>query len=118
MKQEDTEHTGKDHKTKKYGSGIYIALWTLGIMLGLLVVFLGRFFGYGGNPLHIVVPMAPLLTGMLAIVALLLGYFSLTRGLKEHEAMKKRSGVLLLTLGVFMVAGHFVFRQLMPVLLG
>ncbi|MDR2197597.1 MAG: hypothetical protein LBO07_06525 [Coriobacteriales bacterium] len=105
------EHTGT-------GSVAYIALWTTLIMLGLVVEFLGRFFGYAGNPLAIFHPLIPALTGISAAFVVLAGYFTLVGKRAKRSVMTKRTGVLLVMLGAFMLAGFFVFRQVIPLVFG
>jgi hypothetical protein len=105
-------------KGRSYGSAGFIALWTALIMLGMVVEFLGRFFGYVNNPLAIFHPLIPALTGIVAALVILAGYFTLTGKRAKHEVMARRTGVLLIVLGASMLVCFFIFKQVIPLVFG
>jgi vacuolar-type H+-ATPase subunit I/STV1 len=99
------------------GSG-FVAFWTLAILLGLALVFAGRFFGYANNQAHVVLPQLPLFTGILSVIIILLGYSVFARGSSTQRTMGRRTGTEMMAMGAFMLAGHFVFKMAMPYICG
>jgi hypothetical protein len=101
-----------------YGGTGFIVAWTVLIMLGMAVEFLGRFFGYTDNPLAMYHPLIPAFTGILAAFIILAGYFTLISRQAKQRAMTRRTGVLLITLGISMLIGFFIFKQIIPLIFG
>ncbi|MDR1185344.1 MAG: hypothetical protein LBK67_11195 [Coriobacteriales bacterium] len=104
--------------SKDYGSARFITLWTVLIMLGMALEFLGRLFGYADNPLAFYHPVIPALTGIVAAVVILSGYFTLTGKRAKQQTMTRRTGVLLIALGASMLIGFFLFKQMIPQIFG
>ncbi|MDR2109177.1 MAG: hypothetical protein LBP28_06945 [Coriobacteriales bacterium] len=113
-----TDQQKTHQKDQDAGSTGFIAAWTLLIMLGLAVEFFGRLLGYEGNPLAVHYPWAAMFAGMAAVVIVLAGYFTLAGKQAKQSTMSRRKGVLLLTLGAFMLAGFFIFKQVIPQIFG
>jgi hypothetical protein len=109
-----TEYENKQN----YGSAGYIAWWTILIMLGMAVEFLGRLFGYADNPLAVFHPLIPAFTGIAAALIILAGCFGLMNKRAKHDVMAKRTGVLLIVLGASMLISFFIFRQVIPLIFG
>jgi hypothetical protein len=105
-------------ESNEYGTTRFIVLWTLLIMLGIILEFFGRFFGYAGNPLSIFHPFIPALTGIIAAIILLAGYFTFTGKRAKQDSMTRRTGMLLITLGSFMLISFFILKRVMPLLFG
>jgi hypothetical protein len=109
--------TGCD-KDASYGGTGFIVVWTLLIMLGMVVEFLGRFFGYVGNPLAVFHPLVSAFTGIMAALIILAGYFTLMSQQAKRRAMTRRTGVLLITQGASMLISFFIFKQVIPLIFG
>jgi hypothetical protein len=106
------EHNGE------YGSTGFIIKWTLLVMGGLCVEFVGRFFGYVDNPLSLYHPVVSALVGILAIAVVLAGLFALRKGQMTNQAMTKRTGVMMFVCGGTMLIGFFLFRFIIPQIFG
>jgi uncharacterized membrane protein len=105
-------------KQAEQNSDISIVTWTILLMLVIGVAFCGRFFGYASNPLHIFISFAPLLVAVASLFLLLAGYFMVMKGRRTKTSRQKRTGVLLLAAGLFMLASHFISSMAMPHILG
>jgi hypothetical protein len=110
--------TTRSEDQRDYGSPGFIAAWTGLIMLGLLVEFLGRFFGYADNPLSVFHPLIPAFTSISAAFIILAGYFTIMGKQAKQRTMTRRTGVLLVVLGASMLIGSFVFKQVVPLIFG
>jgi prepilin signal peptidase PulO-like enzyme (type II secretory pathway) len=108
----------EDRNDQDYGGVGFIIAWTILIMLGMAVEFLGRFFGYVNNPLSIYYPLISAFTGIAAAFIILAGYFILIGTRAKQKAMVRRKGVLLIALGASMLVSFFVFKQVMPLIFG
>jgi hypothetical protein len=102
-----------DHKTTRF-----VGLWTTLVMTGLTFEFLGRFFGYVGNPSPLYHPVVSALVGIVAILLILSGVFVFDKGRKTRRDMTRRKGLMLLVLGGAMLVGFFVFKQVVPRIFG
>jgi hypothetical protein len=109
-----TEH----QDSKDLGSARFITLWTVLIMLGLVLEFFGRLFGYADNPWHFSTAAIPALTGIIAAIIILFGYLTLTGKRAKQQTMTRRTGVLLIALGASMLVGFFLFKQMIPQIFG
>jgi membrane associated rhomboid family serine protease len=103
---------------KDSGNSRYILVWTILFILGMLVEFFARFFGYENNPLSFYHPLIPSLTGMSAAVIVLLGYFILASEKAKKETMTRRNGVMVIVLGVLMLFCFFIFKGIIPLVFG
>jgi uncharacterized membrane protein len=110
IKQKDTD--------QNYGDTGFITLWTILIMLGLVFEFFGRLIGYADNPLSFFHPGISAFAGIVAAIIVLVGYLTLTNAQAKQETMTKRKGVLLITLGAFMLVGFFLFKRVIPLIFG
>jgi hypothetical protein len=108
---------GQDYGSD-YGSTGFIARWTVLILLGLAFEFGCRLFGYADNPLGIFHPLISAFGGIIAALTILAGYFTVTGKRAKSEAMHRRVGVLLITLGGFMLVGFFIFKRAIPLIFG
>ena len=108
----------KNAKEQIYGGPRFIALWTVLIMLGLALEFVGRFFGYVDGSPAVLRSSLPIFTGALAVVIILSGYFIITGERVKKDTLRKRTGVLFIVQGAFMLIGFFAFKQVMPLIFG
>jgi uncharacterized membrane protein len=109
-----TEH----NDNQNYGNARFIALWTALIMLGLIFEFMGRLIGYENNPLAFFHPGIAAFTGITAAFIIIAGYFTLTNARARQKTTVRRTGVLLIVLGAFMLVTFFAFKQIIPLVFG
>ncbi|MDR0347079.1 MAG: hypothetical protein LBH56_01720 [Coriobacteriales bacterium] len=105
-------------ENRERGGAGFIITWTIVIMLGLAVEFLGRFFGYANNPLAMFHPVVPAFTGILAAIIVVSGCLMLTGKGAKQQSMTRRTSVLLIALGASMLLAFFLFKQVMPLIFG
>ncbi|MDR2672696.1 MAG: hypothetical protein LBC35_05325 [Coriobacteriales bacterium] len=108
----------KQDSQREYGGQGFIITWTLLIMLGLTIEFLGRLLSYEANPFFVSYPFLAVLTGIVAAFITLAGCLLLMNGSAQQLAMARRHAVLLIGLGAAMLAGSFVFKQVIPLIFG
>jgi hypothetical protein len=108
----------EDNREQSYGSPGFIAAWTVLILLGILIEFIARFFGYADNPLAVFHPLIPAFTGIMAALIILAGYFTVSGKRARHSTMTRRTGVLLVILGSAMLISFFAFKQVIPLIFG
>jgi hypothetical protein len=112
------EDLAMSKSSENYGNTRLVITGTIIVMMGLVVEFLGRFFGYANNPLSAYHPIVAALAGIAAMVVVLGGVFTLGSGRATRDAMTQRKGMFLLVLGSAMIIGFFLFKQVIPHVFG
>jgi H+/Cl- antiporter ClcA len=84
--------------------------WIGVFALGGILQGVGRFFAWRDNPTHIWHEWAPLAGSVLAIFVALYGYFFFMKGKDQQDDVKKRTGIVIILLGFFMIAVSFLLR--------
>ncbi|MDR0350025.1 MAG: OpgC domain-containing protein [Coriobacteriales bacterium] len=92
-------------------------VWIILFVIGALIEFAGRFFGWSANPSHIWHEWAPLAAVVLAVFICILGYFRFAKGNETQNSAKKWTGIGFAILGLSMLGISFLLRySLIPVM--
>jgi H+/Cl- antiporter ClcA len=84
--------------------------WIAVFIAGGLIEGVGRFFAWRDNPLNIWHEWAPLAATAIAIFTGVYGYFQFLKGKDLQDDVKKRTGIYIIILGIFMIAVSFLLR--------
>ncbi|MDR2586959.1 MAG: hypothetical protein LBC23_01685 [Coriobacteriales bacterium] len=105
--------TGQERKTE-----LLLPVWVVLFVLGIIVVGVGRFFGWRDNPTHIWHEWAPLFVVVLAVFVCIFGYFRFAKGNEAQDSAKKWTGIGFIVLGLAMLGVSFAIRYIGPLVVG
>lgn len=105
-------------RTVGVGDSAYISKWTLLILAGVLLEFIGRFIGYAKNPLGFYFPIIAAITVIIAALVVLYGFFKVWRGFNGTITMATRTGFMFIVMGAIMIVSFMLFKQIMPLIFG
>jgi hypothetical protein len=81
------------------------------ILAGIAIEFLGRFFGFEGNPTQIILNWAPLGTTALSGILVVVGYFTFIGAKEKLSTLQRRNGIMLILTGALMLASSMIFKS-------
>jgi hypothetical protein len=99
-----------------YGSQTYAIKWTILIIVSLAAVFLARLIDTPINPFGIYYPPIALLIGIVTVLLLMYGVYVLLSTKARTSTMVKRKAIMLIIQSIFMLAGFFMFKQIIPLM--
>lgn len=112
------ERVNTDTTSQTVGDSAYIAKWTLLIMGGIILEFIGRFIGYDNNPLGIFFPVVAATTVIASVVIAIFGLYTIWQGSVNKNTMARRTGSMMIIMGLIMLICFFIFKQIIPVIFG
>ena len=109
--QQDNNRSLKAHPSNTY-------LWMALLALGFIYEFIGRLFGFRGNPTGLWLEIAPLLTTLSAALVIIYASFELMGAWTKRSLMDFRRSLLTMTLGTSMLIGSMVCKSIVRLLFG
>jgi uncharacterized membrane protein len=103
---------------QKRGVGLPVPVWVMLFVAGIVFEGAGRFFGWRENPSLIWHEWAPLAAVVAAVFICIFGYFYFAKGQEAQAAAKKRTGIVIIILGLTMIGTSFLLRYIIPAVFG
>ncbi|MDR1712919.1 MAG: hypothetical protein LBR39_02025 [Coriobacteriales bacterium] len=103
---------------KTTSGSAFATRWTLLIMAGVLLEFVGRLIGYANNPMHYYHPFVAALTTISAAVLVIVGFFRFNGARAVRLSAGQRSGIALMVMGGFMLLASFASKEMIPLIFG
>ena len=113
----ENEKTSEPSPQEYAGVG-FIVRWSFISIGAVLLAFFVRVVGYEHSPLPYYSLIPSHAFGTAAVVSAVIGCFLFVKGHKEKQTPTKRQGALFCFLGIVMLAGFFMFPEIMVPLFG
>jgi hypothetical protein len=100
-----------------YSKGVFIPIWVLLILTGIVIEFMGRLIGLENSPLtyH---PWAPLGTTALSGILVVVGYFIFNSAKERQSTLRRRNGLMLIITGFLMLAASMILKPVVDTIFG